>query len=436
MKLELHPNAVKNFNEKADILLSELVPIPSKSFPINRDSFRPNFPISGNFGRKDEHIVGEFKGQFKHNDQIINLEGCSKKIEQLSQKMQKRKELHKWVSVTLLTDLIYDWIKNKYKKVTDLSMVDYVLGKSQERIQELEIWIPIAELYVQSEIKIGRITLRTIKREIFECWRTAIMNANPADNDKIQNFYKEQNKIQGLAAATMKLEAEPIRAFEIALEETEKSIGLLRCFSPSNLDPEKTSYCVVFGKENLEHTKHLVFQDNSLVQISHEYIDKNNPIWIIDDEKVSLLQNGGLKILSDILTQEKITDFQEKLLDSLLLYSRSSLMKNPSDKLVYILVALESFLLGNESIQNTIGDRMAYFISSDKHERISIVKNLNDAYELRSKFIHHGKTIEDLETLKEFMLNACMFFSKLSQNANRFDNRDQFFKAIQEEKYS
>lgn len=438
MKLELHLNAVKNFNEKADILLSELVPISSESLHIKKDSFRPNFPISGNFGRKDEHIVGEFKGQFKHNDQIINLEGCSKKIEQLSQKMQKRKELNKWVSVTLLTDLIYDWIKNKYKKVTDLSMVEYVLGKSQESIQELEIWIPIAELYVQSEIKIGRITLRTIKREMFECWRTAIVNANPADNDQIQNFDKEQNKIQGLAAATMKLEAEPIRAFEIALEETEKSIGLLRCFSPSNFDPEKTSYCVVFGKENLENTKHLVLHEGNLIQINKAIVDKNIQSWNIDDVQLSLLQKGGLEILSDILIQEKRNDFQKVLLFSLKWYSNSSLMKNPSDKLVYIFVALESFSLrnNNEPIQNTIGDAMAFFISSNGPERISIVTNIKKVYHLRSKFVHHGITIEDLETLKEFMINAQTFFRLLIQHAKHFDNVEQFFKKIEKAKYS
>ncbi|MCX9087745.1 MAG: HEPN domain-containing protein [Candidatus Methanoperedens sp.] len=438
MKLELDPKAKKYFNEKADFLLSELVPVLSKSFPICKDSYRPNFPISGRFGKRDDPNVVEFKDifNFKHNGQLINLKESSKKIEQLSQKMQNRKELHKWVSVTLLTDLIYDWMKDKYKIVTDLSMVDYVLGKSQESIEELEIWIPIAELYIQSEIKIGRVTLRTIKREMFECWRTAIMNANPADDEKIQKFDEEQKKIQELAAATMKVNAEPIRAFEIALEETEKSIGLLRCFSPFNFNPEKKSYCVVFGKENLESTKHLVFQDNNLVQISHAFVDKNNPIWIIDDVQLSLLQNAGLEMLSDILTQEKKTEFQERLLDSLLLYSRSSLMKNPSDKLVYILVALESFLLGNESIQNTISDGMAYFISSNKQERISIVENLKKAYGLRSKFIHHGETIEDLETLKEFMLNVWMFFSLVIQNANRFDNRKQFFKAIEDEKYS
>jgi hypothetical protein len=42
-KLELPPDAKMNFNEKADFLLSELVPVPSKSVSICRDSLRPNF---------------------------------------------------------------------------------------------------------------------------------------------------------------------------------------------------------------------------------------------------------------------------------------------------------------------------------------------------------------------------------------------------------
>lgn len=127
MKLELHPDAVKNFNEKADSLLSELAPIPSKSFNINnKDSFRPNFPISGNFGEKDDQIVVKFKDVFKHKDQLISLKESSKKIEQLSRNMQ-RTALYERVSVALLTDLIKEWIEAKYKNITNLSMVDYLV---------------------------------------------------------------------------------------------------------------------------------------------------------------------------------------------------------------------------------------------------------------------------------------------------------------------
>lgn len=442
LKLKLHPDAIKNFNKKADNLLSKLAPTHPKSFN-SKDSFRPDFSISGSFRKKDDQIIVESKDCFKHNDQFISLKGCFKEIEQLSRNMLKTKTLSEMVSITLLINLISDWMKDKYKNVTDESMVDYVLSKSEASIQELEIWIPIAELYIKSEIKIGKVTLKTIKEEMFESWRTVIKNTNPADNDKIQKFDEEQEKIHGLAAATMKVNAEPIRAFEIALEETEKSIELLRFFSPINFDPEKTSRCVVFGKENLESTKHLVMENGNLIQISKAIVDKNIQPWVIDDVNISLFKNCGFEILSNILAREDKNrkEFQQRLLSSLKWYSNSSLMKNPSDKLVYIFVALESLLLRgkDEPIQNIMGDAMAFLIGSNRDERLSIVKNLKDAYSLRSTFVHHGKPIKDfkdLETLKEFMKNAWMFFNFLIQNAEHFENIDQLFQKIENIKYS
>lgn len=439
MKLELHSGAVKNFNEKAEILLLELVPIPSKSFN-NNDSYRPDFFISGSFGEKDNQTVVKLKYSFKHNDQLIGLRDKKsyKKIVQLAEGLQRTEPLQEKVSVSLLTDLVLEWMEDKYKNISTSSMVDYVLNKSEASIQELEIWIPIAELSVQSEIKIGSVTLKTVKKEMFEYWRTVIENEteneNPANASKIQIINEEQKKIQGLAVASMKVNAEPTRAFEIALGETEKSIGVLRCFSPSNFNPEKTSHCTVLGKENLERTNHLILKESNLFMICNGFVEKNIQPWIINDNQLSLFKQNGLDILSEILVQKNRTKFQEKLLDSFLLYSRNSLMTNLSDRLVYIFVALESILLKNEkeSIQSNIADRMAIFIGINKDEKISIVKNFIKAYDLRSKFIHHGHTVKDLDTLNEFMLNTWMFFSKLIQNANRFNTVEQFIKSIED----
>lgn len=443
MKLDLHPEAVKNYDKKGNILLSKLVPVPSKPNVICRNSFRPNFPVSAAFGKNDDKIVVEFGEYFQHKGQFISLKESQKEIEQLAREIQKEKPLYKIVSVALIINLVTNWMKDKYKNETDESMVNYLLSKSEASIQELEIWIPIAELYIQSEINIGRVTLKTIRKEMFEPWRTAIKNANPADDSKIQTFDKENLKIQGLVAATMKVNAEPIRAFEIALEEIEMSIELLRCFSPSNYFPENICRCVVLGKENIETTNHLVLKEGNLVQNGKAIVDKRIQPWIIDDVVLSVIQKAGLEIMSDILAleKEKRTGFQQRLLSSLKWYSLSSLMKNPSDKLFYIFVALEFFLIRNEKepIQYIMGDAMAFFISSDSTERRTIAQNIRKAYKLRSDFVHHGKTIEkieDLEILKEFMLNACTFFTMLMQNAKRFHDITEFFEEIESKKYS
>ena len=109
--MELHLGAVKNFNDKAENLLLELVPIPSKSFN-NNDSYRPDFFISGNFGEKDNQTVVKLKYSFKHNDQLIGLRDKKsyKKIVQLAEELQRTKPLQEKVSVSLLTDLVLEWM--------------------------------------------------------------------------------------------------------------------------------------------------------------------------------------------------------------------------------------------------------------------------------------------------------------------------------------
>lgn len=57
MKLELHPSAVKNFNEKTDLLLLELVSKPKVSKQNSESSFKPDIFVNTLITEKD--IIGE-----------------------------------------------------------------------------------------------------------------------------------------------------------------------------------------------------------------------------------------------------------------------------------------------------------------------------------------------------------------------------------------
>ena len=113
-------------------------------------------------------------------------------------------------------------------------------------------------------------------------------------------------------------------------------------------------------------------------------------------------------------------------------------MRELSDKLVYILVALESLLLKNENepIQQNIAERMAFVVGQTVDERKSVVKLVKEIYGLRSRFIHHGNTIDDIETLGKFMLHAFVFFINISLNINNFNTKELFIESLEEMKLS
>lgn len=106
---------------------------------------------------------------------------------------------------------------------------------------------------------------------------------------------------------------------------------------------------------------------------------------------------------------------------------------------MYILVALESLLLKNDSepIQQNIADRISFAIGKSADERREIVKNIKDIYNIRSKFIHHGTTsFQNRALIQKFMNYAWLTFLFLVQQSHSFETKDKCIFALDHIKYS
>jgi hypothetical protein len=145
-----------------------------------------------------------------------------------------------------------------------------------------------------------------------------------------------------------------------------------------------------------------------------------------------------LNPVRDLLVANQKTEFQQVVLDSVLLYTRSTTVREPVDKLVFIFSALESILLKNETepIQTHIADRLAFILGISVEERKSIVRLVRICYNLRSKFLHHGRTLEDFESLAKFMMYVWVFFIRLTKYAHQYATKSEFIEAIETRKYS
>jgi len=181
MKLTLHPDAMKNFNEKAESLLSKLIIINFKSISSKVHSFEPDHVISSTITEKEiigdiiissTDLAGNENGRFfAQNKSKIGLAKDSyQDLLRLSENMQRTSELSPFVSVLFPKNEIFNWMKDKYLGRTYLSMTDFVLNRCDQELKFLEIWIPIAETSLQSDLKIGNIVLKTITKEVLDRW--------------------------------------------------------------------------------------------------------------------------------------------------------------------------------------------------------------------------------------------------------------------------
>jgi hypothetical protein len=161
----------------------------------------------------------------------------------------------------------------------------------------------------------------------------------------------------------------------------------------------------------------------------------------LNNQAIDDLYLAGLSILDNLLRlRSKRNPFQDKLLAALILYSRSAISKDIADKLVYILVALESIFLRNsfEPIQQNLGERIAFLIGDSIEKRKRIIKVTRETYSLRSGFVHHGRSIndDDLETMREFMQYAWHAIVSLIHQSNSVSTVDALRDMLDDRKLS
>jgi hypothetical protein len=316
-------------------------------------------------------------------------------------------------------------------------LVEAVLGECEKRVREIEIWIPVFRLFMETEIQIGGVVFKTIDKEMLDRLEETLKAALGGKIAKMQDvFSRERKDLQGVAAATVKLLAEPIRASEIAEEEADKAVSLLRFLHPASSSPYLRCYCTLLGKQALRSSTHLIVEDGKILSKSQKIQPRGSSAWIIDKAEITELKAIGLDALSKMLEDANRSEFEDDLLGSIILYSKNALVEDPSDKLVYVFAALESILLKdrNEPIQKNLGERMAFLVGQSAEARMEIVENVSRTYALRSSFVHHGESPDDMATLEAFMKFACLCLVALIDQSRTFRTKSQLIEALETRK--
>lgn len=383
---------------------------------------------------------------FEHEGRRFGLENEKyQALARLSESIQKTKAFRDLVSTKWVEDCILDWMKAKFAGEAVPTPGDYLAERCEKDVQEHEIWFPVSHLSVESDLTFGNVIFKTITEELVdrmvEDMQGAKEGRDAAYAAQLDMYLARQRAdLQGLAAATAKVYAEPQRAYEVALRESERAVAALRVYQvAATTTPEVTSYCALLGRENVEGIKHLEMEDDRVRRTSDRAVGKPVLHWHLSDDDVRQYTGTfGFDHANRLLALKKRTKFQEALLDALLLYSRSTREKDLAGKLVYTLVAMESVLLRNdtEPIQQNVGERMAFIIANTVEKRKAVIRHLKAAYTLRSRFVHHGHTIEERETVWQFMIDAWALFTSLAKTSHRFETKEELIDHLEAMKLS
>jgi hypothetical protein len=446
-RFEFHPEAARGLDERGNALLSRVVrTTPERGRPSFASQRVPAQVIT------EEQIVGRILSQsideLKGEVTAVSFEGSApgglfglegeavRELDKLAQLAQKYLHAHTSISLRFLRDALIDWLQKSFRKEINEPLSEFIQSRIAKEVVPRTILIPIANLCLEEDLPFGPILFKVINPEMVDSWYAAFRASCRPDNlasldERLDRIRKET---QGRAAASLTLEADEFFARDQCLEKAEQAVALLRVIHPFNTSPHTILYVRPLGSENVESYNAYGYKSGEFEGRRVEARWSYPSFWEIPKEEYQgrLIQN----LISLFATKQR-TDFQQRLFDALLIYSRNNIAKEPSEKLIFCLVAVESMLLKNSSepIQDNIGERMAYILGRTAQERLEIESLVKHVYAVRSKFIHHGQRPTDMDVLARFMHKAWLLFFHFTLNHQKIQTKDEMIEELRQLKY-
>lgn len=451
MTVEFHSQAASRFNELAQELRTR-----AKVFtlPVERQKTTP--PIYPMARLSEDDVIGEVlwkqrsvngygeeTGRYwEAGSNTIGYEGDDYvAAKDLAKRLTEASPLKNRASGRFLLDVIFAWLQGMSNGKEETAFTDFLAKQASSAIGAHEIWIPVYRTYSSKNISMGAVNFKTINPDILDRWYSRIpaeerKNAPGAD----VALTRQRSMIQATLAACMVIDAEPIKANEMAQGLADEAVAMLRFLSDVNWTCRITSHTLPLGKENIHTTMDIHMENGSIKSIRKGVIERGPAGWNVDNARMSPMNGGVLELLQDLASQRNATEFRTDVYGALQLHARASIATEVAHKLVFVVAAAESIFLRNasEPIQKNLGERMAFLIGQSVNERRKVIKNVDEFYGIRSRLIHHGKEIQDRQSdiVDEFFVNVWFSFVVLMRRASKWNTRDEMFLALEEQKLS
>lgn len=374
-------------------------------------------------------------------DKPIGFSGDScEKILVLVEKLAEEKGIKDIVSHSTIIDVMLKWFRTQklvdllyIKDETILDFFPHFVKELNTIIHDYTIWIPIPKVKVEKEFKIGEIKFVPITENNIKNWSSVYPMKPDEDQEYVDNLFDDiKRKYLGQAAAQLTVQCEPQMAEAIAFEKIELSISLLRLFSTEAFVPHAATICSPLGKEYIR-TRRGTFTDAPENAFKYVIIEQDIDSWFLDRAFIDKIDKEALHDLTDMLDETKKTQFKDKLLNSLIIYSKGTVQKTIEEKLTFFFLALELLLekSPNEPLEKNVSERFAYVLMRKLDSRKDVMNNYHECFKLRNSFLYPAQTHKNSEVLVEFLKNLNTFFIKMIQLHNEFQTTREFFQELE-----
>ena len=441
---QLHEDARQRFEELGQDLLRRILTFrepPSRERPTFSPDVFTGPPLT------DADIDGDVHLRWKDRDgkptgiAVAEAGGARtgligpgyEKLEALALSMARVRPFKLTASLEFLRSQIFQWVKERHRGQGSAGCVDCVLRALESAAAEHRLLFPVSDLHVQSPLTLGSVTVSTFPERIFQELESKRVDGSSA-GAHAELCRSMRRDFQGFAVAETSVFGEPIRAQEIAAERVDLAVGVLRFFTP----PGVTSRVARWGYAPRRTSRVFVTDSTGKFLSSTGAIIDRPGTMVLSDNLRDTLLGVGLSEVCNILARASRTDFEEAVLTSMVTFGRAALTSDLREKMIWYCAGLESILLrdSSEPILQNLSERLALFAYDTVQERKVAVKDIKEAYALRSRFVHHGAEIDEGEIVNRFAHHGLRVFPRIIKNARSFRGKVDFVEHIDQMKLS
>ncbi|PHR66109.1 HEPN domain-containing protein [Alcanivorax sp.] len=445
---DIHPSARSNFDSKVRDLIDLVEEDKSDRSP--KKQFQSDVFIASTISEADvigdiEESVSDYKGNtvgrfFVFDGKKYGLQGEKyEKLVAIAEKIQRLPAFSERLSRRFVEDCIYRWVKNKFTGAgPDNDFITVLINEGEKSVSEFTMLVPISNLIVEVPFDFCGAVIKNLSETYVDRMAEGLGQESKELVDRKNDFLDRfRRKYQGYAVVEVVLLCEPDYASEYCLDLANKICDLLGIYSGAALMPDLKCASRPKGSESIPFYATINSSEGNIT-IKEGILDvASSRTWFIRERDLDAFAQAGLGILSELSLKEKLSSYEETVLNLAFLYSKSAFTSDPLEKLVYILSALESTLLKNQSepIQQNIAERMAFFICEDGGSRKEVIRNLKVVYGFRSQYLHHGHSIAELKELSLFFKNFWAFFVCAINNYRYFRDKNHLIEFIDNKKF-
>jgi hypothetical protein len=360
------------------------------------------------------------------------------RFEQLLSLLRRQRKLYMAIGPRLLSDSLVGWIGARLGGTTTPEFSDWLLERANATIQPRLVLVPLENFRSESAFDFAgvRFDHRVVTRAMFDAHEAEWRRQEPdRAMDIAVAIKRHRHWFQGQTCGIVSIDAEPGWASTSATELVRQAFSVLRLYSPSAFLPGYKCAVGLAGRVCVPGDVSCEFTNGQVGRIHDGTAEGFERVqWLLTDAARSVCMPAGLSVFEQLLLRDRPNELEEAVLHALRLLDESVCCNDLHKRAALALTAAESLLLQTDSepIQVMLGLRCGRLTRRTATERLAVDRTIKHAYELRSGYVHHGRTEADPQLLKDLHCMLLDAFAAVSRLTQSLKTRVELFDRLQD----